>query len=623
MDYQRPSTRQDFEVAIICASPLEFNAISLLFDQFWDEDGDPYGRATGDPNYYTTGRFGKYDVVLALLTRTDRATAASAAASIRTSYSGLRLALFVGICSGVPQIHDGDDEDEIMLGDVVISSTVVQYDFDTQHPKKYIHKNTVENNSAFIEVLKEAFDGLGSKKLDRGDWFLEDVNDGQILDLKREWISLMKPGRTLHMGMIFHRRDTVSTQCPTCHVENLGDPTEQLLRFNVSPYRGDPRDRTLGRRLSTPQATANTATSKRFNSHKIQPTQIPPLARPRPPKSDDEDDDITRYKRIRVVNTNFQLRRIEEGRTTSGHITVTLQNLTDTECLADYLSKTYGVPEVDCLAALEECKPILLAAKSLSSSSLSNTGEVSKIPGVGGPQNQSSPMMPQGPDGNTFNAFDFYNIDMGGPGAMRRGGPAAAVSNHPLHDYHVQLMLLEQQNKKRLMMAREEQSDMDVEKNDYHMQLMLLEQQNKKRLMMACQVQGDMDVEKNNHVLGNANGVETGSSGTGDETEDDRAYMTRRGAITNIERLAVNDDSLAQEYHSQNPQSRPSVSYDDFVGAEPSYPPRSSDLDNYPRYADDFDDDEMYYQHGGATGDIARTRNSVLTLGRLLGQDEA
>ncbi|EHK20676.1 uncharacterized protein TRIVIDRAFT_49960 [Trichoderma virens Gv29-8] len=147
MDYQRPSTRQDFEVAIICASPLEFNAISLLFDQFWDEDGDPYGRATGDPNYYTTGRFGKYDVVLALLTRTDRATAASAAASIRTSYSGLRLALFVGICSGVPQIHDGDDEDEIMLGDVVISSTVVQCDFDTQHPKKYIHKDTVEDNS--------------------------------------------------------------------------------------------------------------------------------------------------------------------------------------------------------------------------------------------------------------------------------------------------------------------------------------------------------------------------------------------------------------------------------------------------------------------------------------------
>lgn len=80
----------------------------------------------------------------------------------------------------------------------------------------------------------------------------------------------------------------------------------------------------------------------------------------------------------------------------------------------------------------------------------------------GGPQNQSSPMMPQGPDGNALNAF--YNPEMGGPGAMRQGPAgaqaAAAGSNHALQDYQMQLMLLEQQNKKRLMMARQEQSDM-------------------------------------------------------------------------------------------------------------------------------------------------------------------
>ncbi|PTB68374.1 hypothetical protein BBK36DRAFT_1133127 [Trichoderma citrinoviride] len=85
-----------------------------------------------------------------------------------------------------------------------------------------------------------------------------------------------------------------------------------------------------------------------------------------------------------------------------------------------------------------------------------------QIPGVGGPQNQSSPMMPQGPDGNSLGAF--YNPEMNGPGGMRQGpgGPqaAAAGSNHALQDYQMQLMLLEQQNKKRLMMARQEQSDM-------------------------------------------------------------------------------------------------------------------------------------------------------------------
>lgn len=144
MESQRPSNRQEFEVAIICALALEFDAISLLFDQFWDEDGDPYGRASGDPNYYTTGRFGKYNVVLALLSHTDKITAASAAASLRTSYCSLRLALFVGICSGVPQVPNGDDE--ILLGDVVVSSAVVQYDLSEHKSDKFVHKDTVGNS---------------------------------------------------------------------------------------------------------------------------------------------------------------------------------------------------------------------------------------------------------------------------------------------------------------------------------------------------------------------------------------------------------------------------------------------------------------------------------------------
>ncbi|KAK6724262.1 unnamed protein product [Fusarium graminearum] len=75
------------------------------------------------------------------------------------------------------------------------------------------------------------------------------------------------------------------------------------------------------------------------------------------------------------------------------------------------------------------------------------------------PQGQGSPMMAQGPDGTALNAF--YNPgEMGGPGGIRPGpgGPQnGGGSNHALQDYQMQLMLLEQQNKKRLMMARQEQ----------------------------------------------------------------------------------------------------------------------------------------------------------------------
>lgn len=80
------------------------------------------------------------------------------------------------------------------------------------------------------------------------------------------------------------------------------------------------------------------------------------------------------------------------------------------------------------------------------------------MPNAPGPQNQGSPMVPQGNDPTQM--ANFYNAqDMGGPGGMRPGpnGAQAGGSNHALQDYQMQLMLLEQQNKKRLMMARQEQ----------------------------------------------------------------------------------------------------------------------------------------------------------------------
>jgi nucleoside phosphorylase len=141
----QPSRREEFEIAIICALPLEYNAVSLLFDEFWDEDGDHFGRAAGDPNNYTTGRIGKYNVVLALLPHMGKVNAASAAASVQSSYTGLRLALLVGICGGVPKKGKGED-DEVLLGDVVISKTIVQYDFGRRYPDKFVQKDTVGDN---------------------------------------------------------------------------------------------------------------------------------------------------------------------------------------------------------------------------------------------------------------------------------------------------------------------------------------------------------------------------------------------------------------------------------------------------------------------------------------------
>ncbi|KAK6339372.1 hypothetical protein TWF718_008792 [Orbilia javanica] len=132
-----PESRDDFEIAIICAVGPEYDAVALLIDQFWDDDGYRYGRAPEDQNTYRTGKIGKYNVVLALLPGMGKANAANVASGLRSSFRGIEIALIVGICGGVPFY----DNQEIILGDVVISGSIVQYDFGRRYTNKFQRKN--------------------------------------------------------------------------------------------------------------------------------------------------------------------------------------------------------------------------------------------------------------------------------------------------------------------------------------------------------------------------------------------------------------------------------------------------------------------------------------------------
>ncbi|KAF1985689.1 hypothetical protein K402DRAFT_413217 [Aulographum hederae CBS 113979] len=68
---------------------------------------------------------------------------------------------------------------------------------------------------------------------------------------------------------------------------------------------------------------------------------------------------------------------------------------------------------------------------------------------TGGPQ--GSPMPQQGTE---------MNVDYYAGQRMAAGPPGQSQGNHALQDYQMQLMLLEQQNKKRLLMARQEQDNL-------------------------------------------------------------------------------------------------------------------------------------------------------------------
>ncbi|KAJ5927877.1 hypothetical protein N7466_006833 [Penicillium verhagenii] len=134
-----PENRSRFAIAIFCALPLESDAASELFDEIWDErKGESCDKAAGDDNTYTLGKILHHNVVLVHMAGMGKGAASQAASSMRCSYPEIKLALVVGICGGVPSYSES--KDDLILGDIVISDGIVQYDFGRRFPDTFLSK---------------------------------------------------------------------------------------------------------------------------------------------------------------------------------------------------------------------------------------------------------------------------------------------------------------------------------------------------------------------------------------------------------------------------------------------------------------------------------------------------
>lgn len=71
-----------------------------------------------------------------------KANAAAVAANCRASFPNIKLALVVGVCGAAPFGRDGE---EIVLGDVIISDGVIQYDLGRRLPGHFVRKNTLQD----------------------------------------------------------------------------------------------------------------------------------------------------------------------------------------------------------------------------------------------------------------------------------------------------------------------------------------------------------------------------------------------------------------------------------------------------------------------------------------------
>ena len=97
------------------------------------------------------GRIGDHNVVLARIPGMGKAESAKLATSFRLNFTKITLGLVVGICGGAPLIRERPGrpnqprDKPVFLGDIIISTQLIQYDFGHQYSNVFKPMDTLEN----------------------------------------------------------------------------------------------------------------------------------------------------------------------------------------------------------------------------------------------------------------------------------------------------------------------------------------------------------------------------------------------------------------------------------------------------------------------------------------------
>lgn len=160
------SSSSDYTVGWICALETEYLAAQLCLDE--EHDDVSSNASAADSNYYTLGKIGQHNVVMAILPIGEYGTisATSVAKDMLHTFPNIRVGLLVGIGGGVPTNHD------IRLGDVVVSaprngnSGVYHYDFGKRIQGQSFVDTGVLNQPP--PALRAAVSGLKTQYMRKG-----------------------------------------------------------------------------------------------------------------------------------------------------------------------------------------------------------------------------------------------------------------------------------------------------------------------------------------------------------------------------------------------------------------------------------------------------------------------
>lgn len=137
-----PASRDDFRIAIICALNEEFKTVGKLMTRDYRDEKRSYAKADNDVNSYMLGELGGKPVVLVAPGGMGSINTRDVANNLKNSYKNIKLVFVVGITGGAPfEYHDGGLIDsDIHLGDVIVSTGVIEYDFGREYENGFRRK---------------------------------------------------------------------------------------------------------------------------------------------------------------------------------------------------------------------------------------------------------------------------------------------------------------------------------------------------------------------------------------------------------------------------------------------------------------------------------------------------
>ncbi|KAK5688955.1 hypothetical protein LTS10_000935 [Elasticomyces elasticus] len=151
-----PTSRDDFHIAILCALEEERDTVEALMDADLSEERQSFGKARNDDNMYTYGKLGGKPVVLVTASRMGTTTMKEVASGLHMSFFNILYAFLVGITGGAPFRHEAGtwQESDIHLGDVLVSTHVIEYDFGK------VYENDFKRKRSFNDELPPATKGV-------------------------------------------------------------------------------------------------------------------------------------------------------------------------------------------------------------------------------------------------------------------------------------------------------------------------------------------------------------------------------------------------------------------------------------------------------------------------------